>query len=496
MLTAEGKVRAMNHAGAGILYERRSHIIGRPFAVFINVPDRPSFAELLTTVLQSDQKGMRELDLYSRAEERTKVRLTARSLAAAEPTVLLAFEDITTEKRAAERLLQADAALREANRRKDEFLAVLSHELRTPLSTLLMYGQLLRQSDLEPSKIRIAAEAIERAARAQARLIDDLLDVSRIVTGKLSMRVASVNVIDIAQAALTSMLKGAERRGVELIPNFESNIPSLAGDPERLRQAISNLLTNAIKFTSAGGQVRIRVACVKDRVVIDVEDTGNGIEPDFLPHIFERFSQADTSTTRTAGGLGLGLSIARSIVEAHQGTIRARSAGKGRGSTFTISLPLGATPRVAALRPSWLPTPPSNSRIRGTRLLIVEDDSGTRETLTEVLTLAGAEVRSASGAEAAMQMLGKFSPDVLVCDIAMADEDGCALLRRIRARGAKKGGTVPALALTAFAGEEDRKRTQAAGFDTHLVKPVDVDQLVSAICLLVPTPHGTSSASN
>jgi CheY-like chemotaxis protein len=202
-----------------------------------------------------------------------------------------------------------------------------------------------------------------------------------------------------------------------------------------------------------------------------------------LPHIFERFSQADRTITRSTGGLGLGLSIARSIVDAHHGTIRARSLGRGKGATFSISLPVGVAPRQAMI--SSLPPPAPSSRIDGTRLLVVEDDASTRETLTEVLTMAGAEVRGVEGGAAAMRVLNDFSPDVLVCDIAMPGEDGCALLRRIRARGPKRGGDVRALALTAFAADEDRERTRKAGFETHLVKPVDIDQLIAAVTKLL-----------
>jgi PAS domain S-box-containing protein len=494
-LAADGTVREMNHVGAGLLYERRSRLIGKRFAIFIAPADRPSFNELFNQVLATDLKETRELDLMIVGDERPKVRLSAVSLAGVEPTVLIAFEDITAERRAAERLLRADATLREADRRKDEFLAVLSHELRTPLSTLLMYGQLLRQGALDEEKIKTAAEAIERAARVQARLIDDLLDVSRIVAGKLSMRVDRINVVDIARAALISLEKEAEKKRVEIAPDFDPSLPPVLGDAERLQQAVSNLLTNAVKFTPAGGKICIRVHAVRDTVHLEVEDTGPGIDPAFLPHIFERFSQADRTITRSTGGLGLGLSIARSIVEAHHGTIRAKSAGRGRGSTFSICLPIGTAPQITALAPSTLPSPRDPSKINGTRLLVVEDDASTRETLTEVLTMAGAEVRSAEGGAAAMLVLNDFRPDVLVCDIAMPEEDGCALLRRIRARGSKRGGDVRALALTAFAGDDDRQRTRDAGFETHLVKPVDIDQLIAAVSKLLPLPDAQPIAA-
>jgi CheY-like chemotaxis protein/anti-sigma regulatory factor (Ser/Thr protein kinase) len=282
-----------------------------------------------------------------------------------------------------------------------------------------------------------------------------------------------------------------------LITDFDPQVPSVLGDSARLQQAMTNLLTNAIKFTPAGGKIRMGVQRIDSRVRVQVEDTGSGIDPKFLPHIFERFSQADQSATRSTGGLGLGLSIARSIAEAHHGTIRASSPGRGRGSTFTMLLPVGTAHDNASI-PSLPPPSLAPSIIQGTRLLVVEDDASTRETLTEVLTLAGAEVRAAEGGEAAMCVLNEFRPDVLLCDIAMPEEDGCALLRRIRARGPSRGGDVRALALTAFAGEDDRQRTRDAGFDTHLVKPVGIDQLIQAVMSLLPRngSHDVYAAQN
>jgi PAS domain S-box-containing protein len=496
-LDEDGTIHEINHVGAALLFENRSRLIGRRFVSVVSPPHRPSFDELFRTVLESDRRETRELELVTLSEERPTVRFTAASLAGAKPTVLVAFEDISTQKRAEQRILRADAALREADRRKDEFLAVLSHELRTPLSTLLMYGQLLRAGGLDAEKIHTAAEAIERSARVQARLIDDLLDVSRIVTGKLTMRVAGVNLIGVGRAALDAVHESAERKRVEIIPDFEPRVSLVLGDAERLQQVVVNLLVNAIKFTPTGGNVRLRVGQRGDRIRIEVEDTGIGIDPGFLPHLFERFSQADRSMTRSSGGLGLGLSIAQSIVQSHHGTLVAKSPGRGRGATFTITLPVGAAAPAGAERARVQQSDFEASKIRGTRLLVVEDDASTRETLTDVLTHAGADVRGADGGDAAMQLLSEFHPDVLVCDIAMPQEDGCALLRRIRARGHDEGGDVRALALTAFASEEDRQRTREAGFETHLVKPVDIDQLLNAVSALLPTTAATSgSAAN
>ncbi|MET0592382.1 MAG: ATP-binding protein [Polyangiaceae bacterium] len=493
-LDGDGTIRGLNHVGATMFFENRARLIGRRFAFLLAPYDRTLFGDLLRDALASDTRETREFDLLRPNDSRIVVRLTAATLAGAVPTVLVAFTDITAEKQAEERLLRADAALRDADRRKDEFLAVLSHELRTPLSTLLTYGQLLRHGHIPEDKISAAAEAIERAARAQARLIDDLLDVSRIVAGKLNMKVEAVSLASVARVAVDSVSEVAQKKGVELLVDLDPALPPVAGDPERLRQAVTNLLNNAVKFTPMSGQVRLRVKRREDQALVQVQDTGTGIDSSFLPRIFDRFSQADRTLTRSAGGLGLGLSIARSIIEAHKGSIRAASPGRGKGSTFTISLPLDEEIAKAAGAPRTLRPPVGPSAtIRGTRLLIVEDDEGTRETLTEILSLAGAEVRSAEGGDAAMRVLKRFQPDVLVCDIGMPDEDGCSLLRRIRARGPKRGGNVRALALTAFAGDEDRARALAAGFETHLVKPVDVDDLISAVARLAPGAPELSS---
>jgi two-component system CheB/CheR fusion protein len=485
-LGPDGTIRELNHAGASMLFETRMRLIGRRFVHLIAPYDRALFNDLLRNVLQSDTREVREFDLLRIGEERTVVRFTAVTLAGAVPTILLAYEDITTEKRAEERLLRADAALREADRRKDEFLAILSHELRTPLSALLLHGQLLRHGNLSDEKRQRAVEAIERAARTQARLVEDLLDISRIVAGKMSMRMEAVSLTNVIRQAVEGVTEAALKKRVDIIVDLPRTLSPMTGDAERLRQAVANLLTNAVKFTPTAGEVRLRVHEAQGRVQIQVQDTGAGFDPAFLPQIFDRFSQADRTVTRSTGGLGLGLSIARSIVEAHHGSIRAVSPGRGKGSTFTIVLPVDGALEAGVTRPSVPASRPDTKNIHGLRLLVVEDDDGTRETLTEVLTLAGADVRGAEGSEEAMRVLRDFQPDVFVCDIAMPGEDGCSLLQRVRAYGGLSGGSVRAVALTAFATDEDRARTREAGFETHLVKPVDLDDLVAAVARLAP----------
>lgn len=411
-----------------------------------------------------------------------------------ERLVLLAVEDITErlhgEAERSRLLAESEAAkasAEEANRAKDLFLAALSHELRTPLSTLLLQAQLLRRGVMDEARLRKASETIERATMAQAQLIDDLLDVSRIVTGKLSMRLRALHLASFVRGAVDTFSANAEKKGVTIELKLDDSLPPVSGDFARLQQATLNLLTNALKFTPAGGTVTVTVDSFHGQGRIRVQDTGIGIDSQFLPEIFNRFSQEDRGQSRSHGGLGLGLAIARSLVEAHGGTIEADSLGKGKGSTFTILLPLmPPSDRTEQLTDRPPPGDPVAS-IKNVRVLVVEDDQGTREALTEMLGLSGADVRSADCAEAAMLALEDQVPELLVCDIAMPHEDGYSLLGRIRALGPSRGGNVPALALTAHAGEEDRRRALAAGFQIHMAKPVDGDHLIGALSRLLET---------
>ncbi|HKQ68023.1 MAG TPA: ATP-binding protein [Polyangiaceae bacterium] len=477
-LASDGTVREVNHCGAVLLGELRKHIVGRRFGLFVASGGRATFNAMLSSVDDEEKHRTCELELAGSGDDARCARFTASSLAGREVTILLAFEDITAQKCAEARLQRADAALREADRRKDEFLAVLSHELRTPLSSIFMHAQLLQQGGVDDERAKHSGEVIERAAKGQASLIDDLLDVSRIIAGKLRLSLSDIDVTVAVQAAVDAASVDAKRRGVELSMRGPAKRLPVMGDATRLQQAVANLLTNALKFTPDGGRIDVTVDEVDRRASIRVRDTGVGIDPDFLPSLFVRFSQADRTTTRSTGGLGLGLSIAHAIVEAHHGTIRGESAGRGKGSTFTIVLPVAT---ASARSKVVAPRPTNQQRIGGARLLVVEDDATTRATLADVLSRAGAEVRGVDSSAAAMAMLGSFKPDLLVCDISMPDEDGCTLLRRIRARGRQRGGSIPALALTALAGEDHRARTSAAGFDEHLVKPVDVERLLTTV---------------
>jgi signal transduction histidine kinase/ActR/RegA family two-component response regulator len=490
-LGADGTVREVNHVGATLLREMRSTIVSRRFALFLAAPHRAPFAALLRAVVDEDAKKTSDMELvYASLEpKRPWVRITMSSLAGAEPTVLLAFEDVTLQKRAETTLRRADEALREADRRKDEFLAVLSHELRTPLSSVLLHAQLLQQRGLDKGAAVHSGEVIERAVKEQSRLVDDLLDLSGIVAGKLTLTAADTNLEAPVRAAVEAVCPRAQEKKIQLQLVVDGQVATTAVDAARVQQAVQNLITNAVKFTPEGGRIQVSLAEIDGRARIEVRDTGQGIDAALLPLLFDRFFQADRSSTRSTGGLGLGLSIARSIVEAHHGTLKAESAGKGQGAKFTILLPIVS-------RGASAPLPERTAKatsLRGARLLVVEDDDGTRATLTKVFERAGATVRDAESGAAAMKVLARFKPDLLVCDIAMPDEGGCSLLRRIRRRGKRNGGDVGALALTAFADEGARARTREAGFQDHLVKPVDVDRLLDAVSTLLPSKRGSAA---
>ena len=377
--------------------------------------------------------------------------------------------------------------LRKASEVKDQFLAMLSHELRSPLGAIRMWASLLRTGKLDPERRARALEAIERSAVTQAKLIEDLLDVSRIVSGKLVLDVGPVNLTDVAEAALDAVRGAAEAKGVRLEQVLELTGNQVEGDPARLQQVVWNLLSNAVKFSAAGGRIVLRVSRARSEAVVSVRDEGEGIETEFLPHVFERFRQADNTRTRTHGGLGLGLAIVRDLVAQHGGAVAAESAGKGQGATFTVRLPLvegrPEARRVVALGPAFKgERAPAASTLRGVRVLVVDDDPDARESVAAVLEQAGATVQAVESAGDAVESLEREPSDVLVSDIAMPGVDGYTLLGRARAR--LRGREIPAAALTAYAGSEDRGRALAAGFQAHLAKPVDPAQLVAVVAEL------------
>ena len=382
------------------------------------------------------------------------------------------------------------AAAEAANRAKYEFLATLSHELRSPLGAILTWAHLLRSGKLDAAKTEHALDAILRSAKAQKQLVEDLLDVSRIIAGKLGLELQPVDLAQVIGAAADVVRPAAEAKGVELESVLSSFRPVVPGDPGRLEQVIWNLLSNAVRFTPKGGRVEVRLGVADSRAEVRVSDTGKGIRADFLPHVFERFRQADSGTARVHGGLGLGLAIVRNLVELHEGTVEVESPGEGQGTTFRVTLPL-LPPEVTRLGPVDATTGgeavPALNRVR---VLVVDDDGDTREWLSAVLTQSSAEVTTASSVREALEVFERARPDVLLSDIAMPGEDGYALIRKVRALDAGHGGRVPALALTAYASAQDRTRALAAGYQVHIAKPIEPAALVAAVVKLAShAPH-------
>jgi signal transduction histidine kinase len=388
-------------------------------------------------------------------------------------------------REAMERAQEANRRSELASRTKDEFLGVVSHELRTPLNAVLGWSQLLRgPAAADPAVLTKGLSVIDRNARAQAKLIEDILDVSRIIAGKLLIEPRPIDLDGVIRAALDVIRPAAEAKSIELSTR-PSPRAQVSGDPDRLQQVVWNLVSNAVKFTPEGGRVEIALERERTSVSIVVRDTGRGIEPDVLPHVFERFWQADSSPTRRHGGLGLGLAIARHLVELHGGSVRAESAGLGAGATFTVSLPAREDPAFAdaearTVRDSAPGATPV--RLDGLHVLVVDDEADARELVSAMLASAGAAVAVAGSAAAAWTSLVQATPDVLVSDLGMPGEDGHALIRRVRGSG--RLCRLPALALTAYAGPEDARRAVRAGFHTHLPKPVEPCVLAAVVASL------------
>ena len=390
-----------------------------------------------------------------------------------------------------EQMIRAEAEA--ANRAKDEFLSILSHELRTPLNAILGWSAMLRQRTLSQDKVLRALETIERNAKSQAQLIEDILDISRIITGKLRLQVRPVNLVPVIESAIESVRLAAEAKSIRLQSRIDAQAGLLLGDANRLQQVVWNLLSNALKFTPKDGRVEIRLQRVYSHAEITVSDTGPGISSDFLPFVFDRFRQHDSTTTRSYGGLGLGLAIVRQLVELHGGTVTVVSPGIGQGTTFTVTLPGIIIPQ--------LPSDPeplnsiveakgkveASPTLEGLQILVVDDEADALELLNTILQNNGAEVIAVASVKQALTIIETAtdrSPDVLVSDIGMPDEDGYSLIRKLRQLEAQRGGKLPAIALTAYAGSDDRRQALLAGFQMHLTKPVDAAELVAVVASL------------
>ncbi|HEY9668497.1 MAG TPA: ATP-binding protein, partial [Coleofasciculaceae cyanobacterium] len=414
---------------------------------------------------------------FTQADESILVQLAQMASVAVENARLYEAEQ---QARAAAEASREEAQA--ANRVKDEFLAVLSHELRSPLNPILGWSKLLQNRKLDEAKTAQALATIERNAKLQSELIDDLLDVSRILQGVLSLNVAPVNLAFIIRAAMETVQLAADAKSIQVEASLAPDLGLVWGDSTRLQQVIWNLLSNAVKFTPPRGQVNIRLECLEGSAHITVSDTGQGIAPDFLPYVFDYFRQANATTTRKFGGLGLGLAIVRHLVELHGGTVRAESLGEGQGATFVVRLPLMPTPLKA--NPDEQ-SPEQSLDLNGIKILVVDDETDTRELLVFLLEQRGVQVRAASSAQEALLVLTQAKPDILLSDIGMPDMDGYMLIQKVRTLAPEQGGQIPAIALTAYAGETNQQQVIAAGFQKHISKPIEPEVLVQAIAHLV-----------
>jgi PAS domain S-box-containing protein len=407
--------------------------------------------------------------------------------------------DITDRKEAEQarsRLLEAERAARtqieRASQIKDEFLATLSHELRTPLNAILGWSHLIRRDALDPQRLALGIEIIEKNARAQAKMIEDLLDMSRIISGKVRIEPKPTEVYQALISAIESVTPTASAKGLEIQVHSDTDLGTVQADPHRLQQILLNLLSNAVRFSKQGGVIDVTATVSDDAVAIAVQDHGEGIRPEFLPHVFDRFRQADSSTTRKHSGLGLGLAIVKHLVALHGGHVEAESAGAGCGATFTVTLPL-ILDRSEPLGPSSLlaplpavQAPSTHHALDGIRVLAVDDEPDARNLLKVILEEEGASVTTASSCQGALDAVEECLPDLIVSDIGMPGEDGYQFIRKLRAREPEHGGSVPAIALTAFARPEDRDCSLAAGFQAHMAKPVEPSALVQTVVQMLP----------
>ena len=398
-----------------------------------------------------------------------------------------AQKELAERRRAEESERAARMDAERASRLRDEFLATVSHELRTPLNSVLGWTQVLRRSPGQ-EELRIQAlDAIERGARAQTRLVEDLLDMSRIISGKLRLELQTVDLMPLLQAAIETVRPGAQTKAIRIDGILDPAAGPIRGDPARLQQIFWNLLSNAVKFTPQGGQIQVHLERVNSHVKVSVSDTGQGIAPEFLPYVFDRFRQADSSRTRLHGGLGLGLAIVRHLVELHGGKAQAKSPGTNKGSTFSVQLPMAIVYRDAFGREHPLSSPYGHSEVCGgvslskVRVLVVDDDVEACEVLQRVLKECHATVDTATSARQALERLTEMSHDIIISDIGMPEMDGYELIRQIRSRGAK----IPAVAMTAFARSEDRIRALQAGYNMHVAKPLEPQELIAVVAALV-----------
>jgi signal transduction histidine kinase/CheY-like chemotaxis protein len=490
---AEGVMRSADLSSDPHFAQPTSHFAVPAMRSYLAVPVVARSGELLGRLMF----GHPEPGIFSERTERIVGAIAAQAAVAIDNTRLYEAAQRAAEERKglleSERLARAEAERN--SRMKDEFLATLSHELRTPLSAILGWAQVLRRGTRDSADLQKGLQTIERNARVQAQLIEELLDMSRITSGKVLLEIEPLAPAVFIDAAVDTVRPAAEAKNIRIEKHYAPGTGLIAGDPARLQQVVWNLLSNAIKFTPRDGTVRIHARPAGANVQISVCDSGAGIAPEFIGHVFERFRQGDASTTRQHGGLGLGLAIVKHLIEQHGGTVRADSAGEQRGACFTVELPAASEQLIAARsgRPPYsppLPLPPDIvlRDLSNVKVLVVDDEPDARELIQHVLSECSAKVTTAPNARAALAALRTVRPDVLLTDLGMADMDGFTLLAKVRELGSSAGGDVPAVALTAFARSEDRLRALEAGFAAHIAKPVEPSQLIATVAKVVGAP--------
>ncbi|HEY9834400.1 MAG TPA: response regulator [Stenomitos sp.] len=495
LLNQEGRIVRCNTAISKLLNQPLNECIGCLHQELM--PKRLGFVEPtpFTLVQETRQRESHEVQGDSRWFSVTVDPVFDQEIVFTGAVYILA--DVTERKRAEEernqllvREQEARAAAEAANRLKDEFLATLSHELRSPLNAMLGWTRLLNSRKFDEATTVRALQTIERSAKSQAQLVEDLLDVSRIIQGKLRLNTCPVQLVSVIEAVMETVRPAAQAKEIGLQSVLDPTSGLVAGDSDRLQQVIWNLVSNAIKFTPKGGCVQVRLETVNSQVEITVTDTGKGIDPEFVPYVFERFRQADSSSTRVYSGLGLGLAIVRHLVELHGGTVYAHSAGEDKGATFTVKLPRLSVVAEAAHpqhspRTVDLAVPYENlPALKGVRIVIVDDEPDSRDLLVATLEQCEAKVFAFANAHEALVAVSQLKPDVLVSDIGMPLEDGYSLIRKVRQLPAEQGGHIPAIALTAYARAEDRMKAIASGFQMHIPKPVEPAELATVVASL------------
>jgi len=489
--TLDGVITSWNRAAEAMFGWTAAEAVGQRITLIIPRERWPEEDEVLARIRRGESIEHFDTVRVTKSGQRVDVSLTVSPVRDSRGRIMGASKiarDVSDRKRAeAERaaLLQAAQQAREEaeelNRSKDQFLAVLSHELRTPLNAIFGWARMLQSADMDQATSRRAVEAILRNATSQVQLVEDLLDVSRIITGKMRLDVQPLDLKSVIESALDAVQPAATAKGLRIATVLDPNAGPVVGAADRLRQVVWNLLMNAIKFTPRAGHIQVYLRKVDSHVEIQVTDDGEGIQPEVLPFIFDRFRQGDSTTTRPHGGLGLGLALVRHLVDLHGGRVRAASDGPGRGATFVIELPIAI---FTALQPQTDTAAAGTPPLHNIRVLLVDDDADGLDLTTVMLTNSGAQVKTAVSVAAAMGILDSWPADVLVSDIEMPGEDGYALIGRIRARERGTRTRLPALALTAYGRPEDRRRTLAAGFNLHLSKPIDPSELVLAVANL------------